>query len=105
MLLSSPGTYITNKSYSIVYAVAHEIWTTFKINYGNHLIQRYKMLLLQKYSKYLRSLQTIGTIINKEIPHFTGQKRGFAAVFDMDSDGVSELNRIFLLYCFLLLLL
>ena len=53
------------------------------------------MLLLQKYSKYFWSPQTIGTIINKEILLFTGQKRCVAAVFDIDSDGISELNRIF----------
>ena len=35
--------YITNKSYSIVYAVAHDKWTTFKINYSHHLIQWYFM--------------------------------------------------------------
>ena len=53
------------------------------------------MLLLQKYDKCLWSPRTIGTIMNKEILRVTGQKRGFAAVFDMDSNGVSEVNRSF----------
>ena len=41
------------------------------------------------------SLESTGTIMNKEILRVTGQKRGFAAVFDMDSNGVSEVNRSF----------
>ena len=53
------------------------------------------LLLLQKCSKYLWSPRTIGTIMNKEILLLIGQKRGIAAVADMDRVGVSELNRGF----------
>ena len=47
------------------------------------------LLLLQKCSKYLWSPRTIGTIMNKEILLLIGQKRGIAAVADMDRVGVS----------------
>ena len=53
------------------------------------------MLLLQIYDKCLWSPRTTGTIMKKEILGVTGQKRGFAALFDMDSNGVSEVNRSF----------
>ena len=33
--------------------------------------------------------------MNKEILRVTGQRRGIAAVFDMVSNGVSEVNRRF----------